>query len=134
MSTAILLVDGRDADTQQLVRKWLCERGLYVSTATDAGKAIEGIMDFTTDARPDVVLLTAPITTTTVSDLRQTVAIFSAEPGSEVVEISPGARPHSQQFINDRLEKIFGPNISLSGGIARPLKRDAGCNISEPSL
>lgn len=113
MSTTFLLVDGCDADTQHFVRNWLCERGLYVSIATDAGRAVEGIMDFTTDARPDVVLLTAPITTTAASDLRRTVAIVSAEPGSEVVEISPGARPNSKQFINHSLEKIFGANISL---------------------
>jgi CheY-like chemotaxis protein len=129
MSTTILLIDGRDADTQQFVRNWLCERGLYVSTATDAGRAVERITDFTTDARPDVVLLTAPITTTTASELRRTVAIFSAEAGSEVVEISAGARPHSKQSINNSLEKIFGTNIGLSGGIARPLKQDARRNI-----
>src|SRR5687768_8258287 len=112
MSTTFLLIDGRDADTQQFVRNWLCDRGLLVSTAATAGTAVEGITDFTTDARPDVVLLTGPITTTSVSDLKHTVAILGSEPSSAVVEISSGSRRESKQFINTSLEKIFGTNTS----------------------
>lgn len=110
--TTFLLIDSRVAETDVFVRDWLGERGYLVRTAADAVDAVDGIIDFTTGTRPDVVLLTAPISSSSVNDLRRVLKFSCSGEDHAIVALSSGAPTRStRRSVNLSLERIFGANL-----------------------
>ncbi len=55
--TIILLLDGKSATDNKLVKNWLRKSRFLTNETTDIFQALEEISDFTVRSRPDVVLL-----------------------------------------------------------------------------
>lgn len=110
--TTFLLIDSRVAETDVFVRDWLGARGYFVRSAADAVDAVDGIIDFTTGARPDVVLLTAPVSKNSVDDLKRALKFSCSAEDHEVVALSSETpRRSTRQAVNSSMERIFGANL-----------------------
>jgi hypothetical protein len=103
--TIILLLDGKSGTYNKSVKKWLKNRRLLTSEATDIFQALEEISDFTVSYRPDVVLLEVD----SLSEdffMIQTIAQTSLDGG----QISIFALSDSGKIINHR--ECFEGNLA----------------------
>lgn len=119
----IMLVDSNMKTERNSAGNWLQNSRFSVRRAKDVSEALEQISDFTTEGRPDVVMLELQSVANEFGDIEKIIRMFSAIGETPVFVLSQKERKVDRakcfegnlSQISEELERIF-PKLSRAKG------------------
>lgn len=117
--TVILLVDGNASVNNDFMKEWLEKSPFMTNETANIFQALEEITDFTTAARPDVVLVEVDSLKNDFDHIRSLMHTFSCADNFPILALSD-----SGKIINDK-ECFEGNLAEVQAHIAKVLPRNA---------